>query len=84
MIYLEPNTLGWRPHLASWMATLPATLTDQHRAILEDMFEYFVPPLLNFIRRAGVKVGVGGERALGGRGRWLGGYLVGGVEWLLY
>ncbi|KAF0309483.1 Dynein heavy chain 3, axonemal [Amphibalanus amphitrite] len=40
MIYLEPNTLGWRPHLTSWMATLPPTLNEQHRTIIEDMFEY--------------------------------------------
>ena len=72
MIYLEPNTLGWRPHLVSWMATLPGTLTAQHRTIVEDMFEYFVPPLLNFIRRAGIKV-CGRGRCRGGAGRGGGG-----------
>ena len=31
MVYMQPSLLGWRPLLASWMATLPPSMSDVHK-----------------------------------------------------
>jgi len=51
MIYLEPVTLGWRPLMLSWINTLPAALSNNHREFIIDFFEWVVDPLLEFIRK---------------------------------
>lgn len=30
-VYMQPSLLGWRPVVASWMATLPDTITQKHK-----------------------------------------------------
>ncbi|XP_069503771.1 dynein axonemal heavy chain 3 [Ambystoma mexicanum] len=50
MIYMEPHQLGWKPLKDSYMDTLPAQLLPEHREMIEDMFNWLVPPCLNFIR----------------------------------
>ncbi|XP_059164025.1 dynein axonemal heavy chain 7-like isoform X1 [Physella acuta] len=55
MIYMEPQTLGWRPLVKSWMNKLPSTLSEVHKGILNDMFERFVDAGLQLVHRAGVK-----------------------------
>ena len=57
MIYMEPQTLGWRPLVKSWMNELPATLTEMHKSILWDLFERFVDPILHLVRKH-LKVGL--------------------------
>ena len=49
MIYMQPHSLGWRPLLASWMNTLPVTLKPQHKKFINDLFERYVDPLLEFV-----------------------------------
>ena len=51
MIYMEPQTLGWRPLVKSWIATLPNTLTEMHKSIFTDLFERFVDPCLVLVRK---------------------------------
>ncbi|XP_037775624.1 dynein heavy chain 7, axonemal-like [Penaeus monodon] len=51
MVYMEPLALGWRPLVETWLAKLPQTLTQQHRAVLTALFHRFVPPLLCFVRK---------------------------------
>ncbi len=55
MIYMEPSSLGWRPLVKSWMNTLPQTLNDQNKKIINDMFERFVDPCLQMLRKGGLK-----------------------------
>jgi hypothetical protein len=31
MVFMQPSQLGWRPVMLSWLATLPATLSEQHQ-----------------------------------------------------
>ncbi|XP_053327633.1 dynein axonemal heavy chain 3 [Spea bombifrons] len=50
MIYMEPHQLGWKPLKDSYMNTLPANLTDDHRELINDMFNWLVQPCLDFIR----------------------------------
>jgi dynein heavy chain len=59
MIYMEPSSLGWRPLVKSWMNTLPQTLNDQYKKIINDMFERFVDPCLQMLRKGGLKELVG-------------------------
>ncbi len=51
MIYMEPDSLGWRPMAKSWLNTLPATFNDVHKQMLNDMFERFVDPAIALIRK---------------------------------
>lgn len=56
MIYMEPSSLGWRPLLKSWMNTWPETLHDEKfKKTVNDMFERFVDPCLQLIRKGGLK-----------------------------
>ncbi|XP_053550231.1 dynein axonemal heavy chain 3 [Bombina bombina] len=50
MIYMEPHQLGWKPLKDSYMETLPADLTDEHKELINDMFNWLVQPCLDFIR----------------------------------
>ena len=60
MIYMEPESLGWRPIFKSWLAEMPATMTDKYKRIITDMFERFVDPLLALVRK---RIKVGATRA---------------------
>jgi dynein heavy chain len=55
MIYMEPSSLGWRPIVKSWLSTLPATLDENKKKIINDMFERFIDPCLQMIRKGGLK-----------------------------
>ena len=55
MIYMEPQSLGWRPLFKSWLHTLPLTFYEEHKRILTNMFERFVDPCLALVRK-GAKV----------------------------
>ena len=54
MVYMEPHLLGWEPILASWINTLPETMTADHKTLITDLFNRYCPCLLNFIRKGGV------------------------------
>ena len=51
MIYMEPQSLGWRPIFTSWLHTLPKTFSDLHKTVLTDMFDRFVDACLQMVRR---------------------------------
>uniref|UniRef100_A0A667IGB4 Dynein axonemal heavy chain 3 n=1 Tax=Lynx canadensis TaxID=61383 RepID=A0A667IGB4_LYNCA len=49
MIYMEPHQLGWKPLKDSYMDTLPTSLTEEHKELVNDMFMWLVQPCLEFI-----------------------------------
>ncbi|KAL7754356.1 hypothetical protein RI367_000337 [Sorochytrium milnesiophthora] len=50
MVYLEPEKLGWRPLVQSWLDQLTLS-TEGMKDELHAMFETVVPPCLDFVRR---------------------------------
>ncbi|GIY34523.1 dynein heavy chain 7, axonemal [Caerostris extrusa] len=42
MIYMEPGALGWEPLFTSWLNELPESITEEHKVLLTELFEYFV------------------------------------------
>ncbi|KAM9584412.1 dynein axonemal heavy chain 3 [Trichechus inunguis] len=49
MIYMEPHQLGWKPLKDSYMDTLPSSLTEEHKELVDDMFMWLIQPCLDFI-----------------------------------
>ncbi|XP_063078071.1 dynein axonemal heavy chain 3 [Engraulis encrasicolus] len=49
MIYMEPHQLGWTPLRDSYMDTLPQSLSDEHRELIIDLFNWLLQPSLDFI-----------------------------------
>ncbi|GIY04303.1 hypothetical protein CDAR_431711, partial [Caerostris darwini] len=49
MIYMEPGALGWEPLFTSWLNELPESITEEHKELLTELFEYFCRPLLSFV-----------------------------------
>ena len=56
MVYMEPSMLGWQPLVKSWLNTLPATINEQHKQLLADLYYNMVPASLDFVRKSGFKV----------------------------
>ncbi|XP_033281843.2 dynein axonemal heavy chain 3 [Orcinus orca] len=50
MIYMEPHQLGWKPLKDSYMDTLPSSLTEEHKELVNDMFMWLIQPCLEFIQ----------------------------------
>jgi dynein heavy chain len=50
MIYLEPQNLGWRCLMISWLKTLPAGIDDKAKKRLETLFDWLVSPCLRYIQ----------------------------------
>jgi dynein heavy chain len=50
MIYIEASSLGWRPLVTSWLKTLPKTIDYRQKEQLNDLFERFIEPSLQFIK----------------------------------
>lgn len=46
MVYVQPSLLGWRPVFVSWMNTLPEGVTEVHRKLIADLFDWLIPPAL--------------------------------------
>lgn len=40
----------------SWIKSWPSVLTEEHKLGVMDLFEYFCPPLLHFLRYSGIRV----------------------------
>ncbi|EFJ50020.1 dynein heavy chain 6 [Volvox carteri f. nagariensis] len=51
MVYVEPQQLGWRPLRDSWVATLPACLSDDAKAHIMTLSEWLVDPCVAFVRK---------------------------------
>jgi dynein heavy chain len=46
MVYMQPDLLGWRPVLLSWLAALPAGVSETHKAQMLALTDWLVPPCL--------------------------------------
>lgn len=51
MIYMEPSTLGWRPHVESWITTCNAEWMEPVMELVMDLFDWLVPPCLHFVEK---------------------------------
>ena len=51
MVYVDPEELRWQPYVATWMATIGTPFTDETRELLHSMFERYIDPGLNFVRK---------------------------------
>uniref|UniRef100_A0A7N5K2X3 Dynein axonemal heavy chain 3 n=1 Tax=Ailuropoda melanoleuca TaxID=9646 RepID=A0A7N5K2X3_AILME len=47
MIYMEPHQLGWKPLKDSYMDTLPASLTEEHKELVRPSRSFPSPPSLS-------------------------------------
>ncbi|VDO61660.1 unnamed protein product [Schistosoma margrebowiei] len=51
MIYMEPEQLGWRPMVKSYIDyKLPNNLMNELKELINDLFEWLVDPCLEFIQ----------------------------------
>lgn len=51
MVYMEPEVLGFRPLVASWLRTLSPTFKSHHKAIIEDLCSSFFPGGMTILRK---------------------------------
>eukprot|EP00961_Rhodomonas_salina_P063758 857225-Rhodomonas_salina.13 len=51
MVYYEPHSVGLYPSLSSWLNTLPETVTQANKEMVESLFKWLVPPALKFLRK---------------------------------
>ena len=51
MVYYEPHQMGLYPSLSSWLNTLPVTVSDFQKGMIESLFKWLVPPALKFLRK---------------------------------
>jgi dynein heavy chain len=50
MIYMEPQSMGWRPLYRSWRNNLPATFQEEDFTEIDWLFELMIDPGLQFLR----------------------------------
>uniref|UniRef100_A0A803TXX3 Dynein axonemal heavy chain 7 n=1 Tax=Anolis carolinensis TaxID=28377 RepID=A0A803TXX3_ANOCA len=51
MVYMEPQMLGWRPVMLSWLHLMPPTVTTMHKDFITTMFDRMVPLSVEFVRK---------------------------------
>lgn len=51
MIYVEPKELGWRSFWLSYKQTLWLKLLPDQQNMMDDMIEWLVPAIFNFVHR---------------------------------
>lgn len=51
MIYMEPTSLGYDVLLQSWLQKIPAVLGNRTRALVNKLFDDYVPTVLSQLRR---------------------------------
>lgn len=49
MIFLEPKQLGWRSFWISYRQTIETKLLPDPKVIMDDMIEWLVPAIFDFI-----------------------------------
>ena len=52
MIYVEPSSIGWKPHYISWKNNLPTTFRPEDIENIDLLFDWLIDPALEYIRRA--------------------------------
>ncbi|KXS11241.1 hypothetical protein M427DRAFT_505508 [Gonapodya prolifera JEL478] len=50
MIYFEPDGLGWKPLMTSWLNALPEAVPMECRTYLGSLFDWIVTPCLEFVK----------------------------------
>lgn len=48
---MEPQTLGWRPHVESWIINCNPDWLNDNKDFIMDLFDWIVPPCLYFIEK---------------------------------
>jgi dynein heavy chain len=51
MVFMEPESLGLEPLIESWLATFPTTVPGESKAHLKRLFDTFLRPGLQIVRR---------------------------------
>ncbi|XP_063587791.1 dynein axonemal heavy chain 3-like [Penaeus indicus] len=51
MIYMENKQLGWRPLKDSYLAALPVAVTDPVKEMVNEVLEWLLPPVYDFVRK---------------------------------
>lgn len=51
MIYMEPATLGWKPFVQAWLPTCPPEWAKEHKKYILALFDWAIPPSLEFMRK---------------------------------
>ena len=52
MVYMEPESLGWRPLLESWLPTLPEDhWGPAEKHVVEQLFDWMLPPVMRVVRK---------------------------------
>jgi dynein heavy chain len=46
MVYVQPDLLGWRPVLLSFLEKLPVGVTEEHKKDVLALFDWLIPPCL--------------------------------------
>ena len=46
MVYVQPDLLGWRPVMLSWLNTLPPGVSETHKTLITSLFDWLLPPCL--------------------------------------
>ena len=52
MIYVEPGSIGWKPHYVSWKNNLPKTFRPEDYENIDLLFEWLIDPSLDYIRKS--------------------------------
>jgi dynein heavy chain, axonemal len=51
MIYMEPESLGWKPIFESWKRDLPAHYSSDDKEEIDSLFYWCVDYVCHFIRK---------------------------------
>lgn len=50
IVFMEPEHLGWKPIMTSWLEKLPAVIDAPKRALVESLFHAYMDPALEYVQ----------------------------------